>query len=386
MASKAFIDQLLQGYVDEGHVAGVSARTMVKDDVLYEGVFGYRDLEAKAPMQKDTIFRIFSMSKVITAVAMLKLYEQGKYRLYDPVSAFLPGFKDQKVARLQPEGAVALEPVNREMVIRDLFTMTSGIPYGGNDSYVAQYIAKAMAEFMADPPEVKGTMLQTAANAIGQMPLAFHPGEHWMYGLSTDILGAVVEVISGKTLGQFMKEEIFDPLGMVDTAFVVPEDKLDRLATMYMDGPDGLIPYAPAAVSMTRMFESGGGGLYSTVDDYSAFCQMLVHGGTLKGERILGRKTIDLMRTNHLTPEQRATDRWATQRGYGYGLMVRVLMEKEVAGSNGSVGEFGWDGMAGTYMCVDPVEQLTTVYMVQRVPGDHALYVPRYNAAIYAML
>ena len=386
MAENKAVDRLLQRYVDQGQVAGVSVKTMHHGQLLYRGMFGYQDLEAGIPMQEDTIFRIFSMSKVITAVAMLKLYEQGYYRMYDPVSEFLPGFKGQKVARVQPEGAVTIEPVNRPMVIRDLFTMTSGIPYGGHDSYSAELIRQSLDEWIAHPQEVTTTPLQAAANRIGRIPLAFHPGEHWMYGLSTDILGAIVEVISGKTLGEFMQQEIFDPLGMTDTTFHLPENKRNRLAQMYTPSAAGLRPFTMGQASMMDLFESGGGGLYSTVADYSRFCEMLVHGGTLQNVRILGRKTIDLMRTNHLTPEQRATDRWETQRGYGYGLMVRVLMEKEVAGANGSVGEFGWDGMAGTYMCVDPVEELTTVYMVQRVPGDHAHFVPQYNAAIYAML
>lgn len=382
------LDRLLQRYVDEGHVAGVTALVTRNLTPIYRGTFGHADLETGAPMRPDAIFRIFSMSKVVTAVAALQLFERGLYRMDDPISRFLPCYHGQQVAQISPSGSVTLTPAERDVTFRDLFTMTSGIPYGGQDGYVPQLMAEVFADIGRKEGTPEAYTTRQVAEAIARAPLSFQPGAHWMYGLSADILGALVEVLSGQTLGDYMQEHIFHPLGMVDTGFTLPEEKQGRLAQIYAAGPQGLTPFDPGdtGMSMTSRFESGGGGLLSTADDYTRFCQMLVMGGTLDGHRVLGRKTVELMRRDHLTPEQRLTYDWETQRGYSYGLLVRTLVDPAAAGSNGSVGEFGWDGMAGTYMCVDPEEQLTCVYLVQRVPGDHAVYLPPFRAAMYAML
>ena len=188
------------------------------------------------------------------------------------------------------------------------------------------------------------------------------------------ILGALFEVIDGRTLGRFMREEIFEPLGMRDTGFKMPAEKQGRIAKIY-EVEQGYRVFDAKSSGMCELerIESGGGGLMSTAADYTRLCQMLLMGGTLDGQRILGRKTVDLMRTNHLTDEQRRTSVWESQRGYGYGLTVRVLQDRATAGSNGSGGEFGWDGMPGTYMCIDPVEKLTAVYLVGRIPGALSL-------------
>ena len=223
------------------------------------------------------------------------------------------------------------------------------------------------------------------ANLVGQLPLAFEPGERWMYGFSIDILGAVLEALTGKTLGEYLKENIFDPLGMKDTGFYVPQEKFDRIATLYHIN-EGLKPEERWFCTEKPSFESGGGGLYSSLHDYSRFAQMLLHGGTLDGVRILGRKTVDLISTDHLTPEQRKGDSWDTQRGYGYGLGVRVLTNPELAGINGSVGEWGWDGAFGNWFCVDPKENLTCVYFTTNLPGDHYRFIPKLMASMYASL
>ena len=222
-------------------------------------------------------------------------------------------------------------------------------------------------------------------NLVGQLPLAFEPGEKWMYGFSIDILGGVVEVLSGKRLGDYVRENILDPLGMEDTGFYVPASKQGRIATLYRihDGlkrEDRDFPAAPP------IFESGGGGMFSTVKDYSRFAQALLRGGTLDGVRILGRKTIDLISRDHLTPQQQATHSWDTQRGYGYGLGVRVMNNPEVADINGSAGEWGWDGAFGNWFCVDPKEDLTCVYLTTNLPGDHYRFIPKLMASMYASL
>ena len=222
-------------------------------------------------------------------------------------------------------------------------------------------------------------------NLVGGMPLAFEPGERWMYGFSIDVLGAVIEVVSGKTLGEYLKQNVFDPLGMKDTGFFVPAEKQDRVATLYHIR-EGMKPDARQYPMLKPAFESGGGGLFSTVKDYSRFAQMLLHGGSLDGVRLLGRKTIDLISTDHLTPQQQATHSWDTQRGYGYGLGVRVMTNPEVADINGSVGEWGWDGAFGNWFCVDPKESLTCVYLTTNLPGDHYRFIPKLMASMYASL
>ncbi len=220
---------------------------------------------------------------------------------------------------------------------------------------------------------------------VGQLPIGFEPGERWKNGFSFDILGAVIEVLPDRTLGAYLKETIFDPLGMADTGFFVPAEKRDRVATLYHIN-DGMKPDERDYPTQKPPFESGGGGLFSTVRDYSRFAQMLLGGGCLDGERILGRKTIDLIATDHLTPQQQATHNWDTQRGYGYGLGVRVMTHPEVADINGSVGEWGWDGAFGNWFCVDPKENLTCVYLTTNLPGDHYRFIPRLMASMYASL
>lgn len=373
----------LSRFVSGGEIAGCSARIMRKDEVLFEESFGYADREAKRPMGPDTIFAIASMSKVITVAGIMQLYERGMFKLWDPVSAYLPGFKAPKIARELPGGNVEIIPAKGEVTMRQLFTMTSGVPYGGTDTAAARIRTAKEKEIL----EAGGPMPDTVAvaNMVGSLPLAFEPGEKWMYGFSIDILGAVISVLSGKTLGEYLKENIFDPLGMCDTGFFVPAEKQARIATLYHIG-EGLRHEAREYGTEAPAFESGGGGLFSTVRDYSRFAQMLLHGGTLDGQRILGRKTIDLISTDHLTPAQQATHNWDTQRGYGYGLGVRVMTHPEVAESNGSVGEWGWDGAFGNWFCVDPREELTCVYLTTNLPGSHYRFIPKLTASMYASL
>ncbi|MBR6321490.1 MAG: beta-lactamase family protein, partial [Lachnospiraceae bacterium] len=338
------VQNTLGGFVSAGEIAGCSARIMRNDEVLFEGSFGYADIAEKVPMGEDTIFRIASMSKVITVAGIMQLYEQGLFKMWDPVSKYLPGFKNPKIAAEMPDGSVEIRDAKGEVTMRQLFTMTSGVPYAGTDTAAARIRRKKEEEYLAAGNAIPQTV--DYCNFVGELPLAFEPGEKWMYGFSIDVLGAVIEVLSGKTLGEYLKENIFDPLGMTDTGFFVPAEKQHRIATIYHIKED-MRPNPREFTSEKPAFESGGGGLFSTVKDYSRFAQMLLHGGTLDGKRILGRKTIDLISTDHLTPEQQATHNWDTQRGYGYGLGVRVMTNPEIAGINGSVGEWGWDGAFG---------------------------------------
>ena len=377
------IHNTLSRFVDSGEIAGCSARIMRNDKVLFEESFGYADIESKLKMSADTIFPIASMSKVITVAGIMQLYEQGLFKLWDPVSQYLPGFKNPKIAKEKPDGSYELVDAKGEVTMRQLFTMTSGVPYGWADTAAGRIRIEKEKEWMSNPLSFPGTV--GYVNLVGQLPLAFEPGERWMYGFSIDVLGAVIEVLTGKSLGEYLKENVFDPLGMTDTGFFVPADKLDRIATLYNIN-EGMKPSDRGAPTSKPEFESGGGGMFSTVRDYSRFAQMLLHGGTLDGVRILGRKTIDLISTDHLTPEQRRSDNWDTQRGYGYGLCVRVMTNPELAGINGSVGEWGWAGAFGNWFCVDPKENLTCVYLTTNRPGEHYRFIPKLMASMYASL
>ena len=378
------IRNTLSRFVEEGQIAGCAVRIMRNDEVCFEDSFGWADIEKKIKMSaENTLFPIASMSKVVTVAGMMQLYEQGLFKMWDPVSEYLPGFKNPKVAREKPDGTYEIVDAKGEVTLRQLFTMTSGVPYGWADTAAGRIRIEKEKEWQESGKPMPGAV--EYMNLVGQLPLAFEPGERWMYGFSIDVLGAVIEVLSGKTLGEYLKETIFDPLGMKDTGFFVPAEKMDRVATLYHIN-EGLKAEERWYETKKPEFESGGGGLYSSVRDYSRFAQMLLHGGTLDGVRILGRKTVELISTDHLTPEQRKGDSWDTQRGYGYGLGVRVMTNPELAGINGSVGEWGWDGAFGNWFCVDPKENLTCVYLTTNLPGEHYRFIPKLMASMYASL
>ena len=378
------LQNTLSRFVSSGDIAGCAVRVMRKNEVLFEGGFGCANIEKKVPMTpENTIFPIASMSKVVTVAGIMQLYEQGLFKMWDPVSEYLPGFKNPKIAKENPDGTVDIVEAKGEVTMRQLFTMTSGVPYGSGETAAGRIRAKKEKEYRESGEPFPGSVAY--GNWVGGLPLAFDPGETWMYGFSIDILGIVLEVLTGKSLGEYLKENIFDPLGMRDTGFFVPAEKLSRVATLYHIN-DGMKPDGRDYPTSGPDFESGGGGLFSTVPDYSRFAQMLLHGGTLDGVRILGRKTVDLISMDHLTPEQRKGDCWDTQRGYGYGLGVRVLTNPELAGINGSAGEWGWDGAFGNWFCVDPKEQLTCVYLTTNLPGSHYRFIPKLMASMYASL
>ncbi len=377
------VQNTLSRFVSSGQIAGCSVRIMKDDKVCFEGNFGYADIGKKVKMSDNTIFPIASMSKVITVAGIMQLYEQGLFKLWDPVSDYLPGFRNPKVAKEKPDGSWELVEAGSEVTMRQLFTMTSGVPYPSQDTAAGRIRQEKEKEYLSAGHPMPGTVAY--CNLVGQLPLAFEPGEKWMYGFSIDVLGAVIEVLSGKTLGAYLKENIFDPLDMRDTGFFVPVDKQERIATLYHIREE-MRPEAREYPACSPIFESGGGGLFSTVRDYSRFAQMLLHGGTLEDVRILGRKTVDLIARDHLTPEQQRTHNWDTQRGYGYGLGVRVMTNPEVADINGSVGEWGWDGAFGNWFCVDPKENLTCVYLTTNLPGDHYRFIPKLMASMYASL
>lgn len=384
------LNSLLENFVETGPT-GCALSVIQNREQLYEGYLGVADLETKKPIGPDTIYRIYSMTKVVTCVAALILYERGKFLLTDPLEEYLPEFKDPKIFESIHNGEIKVVPSPRSIQIKDLFTMTSGLTYGGQGTEVERQVSKVMAELTKREKVGKqqGTAVRTLSRALARIPLEFEPGTHWKYGLSHDVLGALIEVISGKTFGEFLNEEIFAPLGMYDTFFRVPEHKSDRVCSLYDRADDGTMTkntFLDNHSEPTPIFESGGAGLWSTLYDYSRFAQMLASGGTLDGAKILGSKTIELMASNHINAEMLPELGWNYENGYGYGLGVRVMMNREIGGSNSTLGEFGWSGLAGTYVFIDPKEKLSAVYMQQMLPNFEQYHQPRIRNVIYGTL
>ena len=363
------VDAYLQRIVDQGKAAGAAGMIIRHDSEAYCSSFGMRDREKKAPLENDNIYRIWSMSKTFTIAAAMTLYEKALFRLHQPIADFLPAFKDTKVAESDKRGIVNIIPAKRPITFEHLFTMTSGIPYPGEDSFSARQMEEKNRQAVKDA--MKGKPWDTAKmiDAAATVPLCFHPGDEWMYGFSHDVLGRLIEVISGKKLSQYLSETIFEPLGLKDTAFYVPKEKQNRVVKPYQLGPKGLAATeedgADNASPNPPAFESGGGGLCSTMEDCSRYALMLLHNGKLGNERILSRKTIELIRTNHVDVGKLKPSFFGHMGGYGYGLGVRTMMNPAESGLNGSEGEWAWDGLMGTYYLVDPAEDMVALFFIQ---------------------
>ncbi|MBB6733993.1 serine hydrolase domain-containing protein [Cohnella zeiphila] len=371
---------LLKRFMEQGGPAGCACTVMRRGEVVYNENFGYANVEKKIPIAPDTLYRIYSMTKVITCTAALMLYERGLYLLNDPLGDYLPEFKDPLVYREEGSGALSASPAASPIRIKDLFTMTSGLTYDGDGSETE----RRTSPIYRNAPALMN--VREFSRALAEVPLAFDPGSRWRYGLSHDILGALIEALSGQSFGDFLKKEIFEPLGMKDTAFRIRDDQRDRLCVMYDCAEDGTL--TPNTRLDTQFqpecrYESGGGGLISTTGDYVRFAQALVQGGTLDGVRLLSPKTVQLMSTNHLTPPQMNDFSWDHMSGYGYGLGVRVMADPAAGGINGTIGEYGWAGMAGSWLLIDPREQLTVVYMQQMLPSKEPFIANRIRSVVY---
>jgi CubicO group peptidase (beta-lactamase class C family) len=361
------INQVIQRYIDAKDIAGAVTVVSRRGRVAYFEAQGMMDIDHNVAMRKDAIFRMASMSKPVTGVAILMLLEEGKIRLTDPISRFIPEFKDTKVAMEKPaapgaggapaagrgRGAAAeiyTVPAAREITIRDLMTHTSGLESGGPGTREGGRLA----------PRTATDTLASYIPKLGAVPLDFQPGTKWQYSAlaGIDTLGRVVEVVSGMTFDQFLKQRIFDPLGMKDTAFYEPQEKMPRVAGIYTRSATGLTHEETPAWLATKTLFSGAGGLWSTADDYIQFAQMLVNGGELNGKRLLSPRTVDLMASNHVGDLYRP--------GMGFGLTVEVVMDQIAASRRSSNGSFGWDGAFGTHFWVDRKEQLAGLLMIQR--------------------
>jgi CubicO group peptidase (beta-lactamase class C family) len=381
----ARIGGTMRQYVGDGRIAGVVTLLARNGRVVHLEAVGDADREAKRPMRIDTIFRIASMSKAVTSIATLILVEEGRLTLGDPVSKFVPSFKKTTVAVPPPPGAVpgtpvSVVPAKREITIRDLLTHTSGISYGEGPAAPLYEAANVHGWYFAD----KGEPIAAAIDRLAALPFDAQPGEKYVYGFSTDVLGVVVEKASGQSLDAFFRDHIFIPLGMSDTSFFLPPEKRDRLAAVYKPGPDGKIERAPDAgmdgqgayVDGPRQCFSGGAGLLSTARDYSRLLQMMLNGGTLDGARVLGPKTVELMTSNHVGNLQ-------NEGRTGFGLGFEVTEHVGKSGRHGSVGDFGWGGAYYTSYWADPEEKLVALFMAQLRPwGDIDLH-PKFRALVY---
>jgi len=388
-ARLSYIDALLQRYVDEKKIAGGVTLVARRGKVAHFAAFGEMD-EGK-PMQRDAIFRIYSMTKPITSVAAMILYEEGHFQLYDPVAQYLPEFADLKVFAGETAQGIELSEPERPMTIHDLLTHTSGLSYGDSDTPVDLMYRKAgIPDFRSTPNSYFYTLpnhdrLADMVQKLSEAPLLFHPGERWHYSVSTDVLGHLVEVISGMPLDQFFAQRIFAPLNMVDTGFYVPEEKVARFTAGYGLDDSGALtnidsPQTSPFTQPPTLVSGGGGlsngdGLVSTASDYYNFAQMLLNGGHLNGTRLLSRKTVELMTENHLWGEY--------EEGYGFGLGFSVLVNLARSQELGSVGNFGWMGAANTWFLVDPREELVAIFMMQFVPYGHYPIINQFKTLAY---
>jgi CubicO group peptidase (beta-lactamase class C family) len=346
---------------------------------LFESL-GVLDPATGAPMARDAIFRIYSMTKPVVSVAAMMLMEQGKLLLSDPVARYLPEYANQKVAR-QVEGVLHLQEVRQLATVQDLLRHTAGLTYEfmGNSSVQRQYAQNRIGSRERSNAEFS---LQLAA-----LPLMFEPGAAWEYGRSTDVLGRLVEVISGTTLGAFLRENIFAPLGMEETWFSVPEQHQYRIAEPFARDPDGAMQMRLVDLREDAVMESGGGGLASTALDYARFLQFLLNRGELDGVRLLGSRTVAYMTSDHLgsIPVNSGASRELLPLGYGFGLGFAVRKEAGLAPEPGSVGAYYWGGMAGTTFFVDPAEDLFACLMLQ-APNQREYYRRLFRNLVYATL
>ena len=360
------IRPMIQSHVDGKDFSGAVTLVARKGKVVHFEAHGLADVEANKPMKTDALFRLASMTKPVTAVAVLMLLEEGKLVLSDPVSKFIPEYKNSKVAIWNlpndPAGAgLRLVPAAREMTIQDVLTHTSGLA-NGFEGPAGDFVRRANVP--------AGGSLDERVKRLATLPLNFQPGTQWEYSPSTgfDTLGRVVEIVSGMNLEQFFKTRLFEPLGMKDTFFTVPANRLADVTVPYTKGENGLVrPQPPAASAEPRaQYFSGAGGLTGSAADYLRFSQMLLNGGQVDGVRLLGRKTVELMTsdaTGALDLRNYAGDQ--VLKGYGFGLGVRVRRSTGENGWMGSIGDFGWAGALGTYFWIDPKEQLIGIVMIQ---------------------
>ncbi|MCM1048794.1 MAG: beta-lactamase family protein [Clostridiales bacterium] len=384
----SILQGLLNEMVDTNFISGVNCMVLQngEEQCYYEA--GMRDIAGRLPITRDTIFRLYSMTKPITSAAVMILLEEGKLDLLTPVSTYLPGFNNQCIIQ---KGMTI--PAARPVTIQHLLNMTSGLSYGGEGSVTEVRTEALLNEVKEKLYSDKPLTTVEIMNRLGTIPLAFHPGEKWQYGMSADVLGAVVEIVSGMKFGEFLQKRIFEPLGMKDTAFFVPSDKQSRLAKVYRETESGLEEFhishlgVQNSMKVPPAFESGGAGLVSTIDDFAAFTQMLLNKGTYNGVSILSPKTVEFMTNTHLSPAlQDYVNQWENLPGYTYANLMRIAIDSGLAVSVSSLGEYGWDGWLGTYMMNDPANNLTLLIMHQKTDSGTTAYTRRIRNVLFSAI
>lgn len=365
----AAMDRAIQAEVDKGRVAGVVVAVARHGQVVHEKAYGYANREAGRPVTPDSLFRLYSMTKPITSVALLKLYERGLFHLSDPLDRYIPEFSDLKVfGGYDDSGNMILEAPRRKPTIQDAFRHTLGLSGGlGNHPVDVLYREHGIGMFQLDS-------LRQEIERLGQVPLRYQPGEQWVYGLGHDVQAYLVEVISGMPFAEFLEQELFGPLGMDDTVFGVPPSRAGEFVTVYEpNGDGGLRPENGDRYARFTDHHFATLSLSSSTSDYLTFARMLLGGGELDGVRILGRKTVELMASNHLPEAIPSINNGNGPSATGYGLGVSVTLDAAKLGKLDSVGSFGWGGAATTTFRVDPAEDMAYVINAQTMPGDSAL-------------
>lgn len=366
----------LQSQIDQGRIPGAIAVVALGGHVeLFESL-GRRDPASGAPMQDDAIFRIYSMTKPLVSLAALMLAEEGRLPLGDPVAKYLPEFAGQKVA-VEENGGVRLEPARHDATVHDLLRHTAGFTY--------EFLGTSAVQRQYEEADLVNRSRSNAqfCKELAALPLAYHPGSCWHYGRATDVLGALLEVVSGQTLGALLQERILRPLGMTDTAFAVPRDQWHRIAEPFAKDPDSGADVVMMDAREVPVFESGGGGLMSTAGDYIRFLRFMRNAGSLEGTRLVSRKTIEWMVSDHLGPIPPQGD--LLLPGYGFGLGFAVRTHAGLAPQPGSVGQYFWSGIGGTSFFVDPAEDLFAMLLTQ-APNQRIFFRNMFRHLVYAAL
>ncbi len=366
----------MRGWVDSGKLPGMLVAVMRKGQLAYAETYGRADVERNKPVRPDTIYRIYSMTKPLTSTAIMMLYEEGRFQLDDPISRFIPAFANQRVFMGGSRGKMDLAPAERDITFRDLLSHTSGLTYGMMETNAVDALYRAK-EGGVDFGTATTTLKDVVGN-LAKLPLIAQPGKAWNYSVSTDVLGYLVEVISGQPFEKYLLEKVIKPLGMIDTDFHVPTAKHDRFAANYNSGPDGKLKLlddpGKSRYLAPRTVNSGGGGLVSTASDYLRFCKFMLNKGELDGVRLLGKKTVELMTSNHLKGDMgdMGAPRFSesTYLGIGFGLGFSVMLDPAKAQILGTPGEYAWGGAASTAFWCDPKEDMAVVMLTQLMPSS----------------
>lgn len=386
------LDSLLKTFA-QSTVPGCACVATLHGDVVYEGYHGYADLEAKRPVDADTVFRLFSMTKVVISTACMMLFEQGKFLLNDPLYAYFPEYRDTMKYIDHGDGTAEAVPVDHPILVKHILSMTCGLPYGTGDAddVNASPSERDMRRVNRALRENGPYTLREEIRRSAAVPLAFEPGTRWLYGFGSELSAGLVELLTGKPIEDALKAMILEPLGMAGTGMHFFGDIQSRLSQLYVRGADGALkPNTDMRLEEKHLpgkeHEYGCPRLFSTALDFSKLSRALACGGVYNGCRLLGRKTIDLMRQNQLCPGALQDFTSPYTAGYGYGMSVRTLMDPAAGGANASIGEFGWVGGAGTWVAMDPAERFSLVYMHQMLPSEEHYHHLRVRSAAFGGL